>query len=348
MFNFLHKIISAIGTAIVSVGLLFTGTHISTKIPNTPLVSTSTSQVEVVSTSTIVNTGSITKPSPVQTPTIVQPLIVSCSADMANASPGQTIIWTAQTSGGNGSHSYTWAGDGGLSSTNQSPTISWSYNSTGIMNARVSVTSGTQTVNANCKNSVIVTQVESAQNNNQNQVQAQTNSQEQAIQSVITAYTQKEGSIQQEIDDVQGQMQESQNNNCSNNIGEGEGALECTASAEEITANESYVSNLQTQNGILQKVQVELQNDISQEVSLTQDQIDSYMQNITILGQIDTLEQQITALKIKSIGEIMGYETSGGTEAVAEGEANLITTQENAQIDSLNSQIQVLAAELVQ
>ncbi len=60
MFNFLHNILSAIGTAIISIGLLFGGTHTvlikATSTSDITVVSTSTPRIVTSTTTTIINT----------------------------------------------------------------------------------------------------------------------------------------------------------------------------------------------------------------------------------------------------------------------------------------------------
>jgi len=82
-------------------------------------------------------------------------LSVSCSVSQTSLTVGQTAIWTAQTSGGTGSYTYTWSGTDGLSGNTQ--TITKSYLTAGTKNASVSVVSGDRSVNQSCNNSVSVT-----------------------------------------------------------------------------------------------------------------------------------------------------------------------------------------------
>lgn len=92
---------------------------------------------------------------PLITPT-TQPISVFCSVTQSMIAVGQSATWTAQVAGGNGTYSYLWSGSSGLSGTNS--TISWSYNSAGINNASVTVTSGSQSSNITCGNTVTVYQ----------------------------------------------------------------------------------------------------------------------------------------------------------------------------------------------
>jgi len=74
------------------------------------------------------------------------PLQVSCSASPNPANIGQTVVFTANVSGGTGSYSYSWSGACfGFSST-----CSRSFSSAGTYTATVTVTSGSQTQSASC------------------------------------------------------------------------------------------------------------------------------------------------------------------------------------------------------
>ena len=73
-------------------------------------------------------------------------LQVSCSASPNPANIGQTVVFTANVSGGTGSYSYSWSGACfGFSST-----CSRSFSSAGTYTATVTVTSGSQTQSASC------------------------------------------------------------------------------------------------------------------------------------------------------------------------------------------------------
>ena len=73
-------------------------------------------------------------------------LQVSCYASPNPANIGQTVVFTANVSGGTGSYSYSWSGAcSGFSST-----CSRSFSSAGTYTATVTVTSGNQTQSASC------------------------------------------------------------------------------------------------------------------------------------------------------------------------------------------------------
>jgi hypothetical protein len=95
-----------------------------------------------------------------QTPTYVydnnysvSPLTVSCYSSYMTTNVGNTIVWHASMSGGNGNYYATWSGSEGLSGNGSS--VSIRYDRSGTKTASVSVTSGGQTVSRNC-NSVVV------------------------------------------------------------------------------------------------------------------------------------------------------------------------------------------------
>jgi hypothetical protein len=71
-----------------------------------------------------------------------------CSAGVSNTSVGSTVTWTASPSGGNGFYTYYWYGDGGLSSNSQYAPIT--YNSPGVKNAVLTITSNGQSITSNC------------------------------------------------------------------------------------------------------------------------------------------------------------------------------------------------------
>ena len=105
----------------------------------------------------------------VSAPLIPSRLDVACSVSPTSANLNQEVTWTATARGGAGTHTYTWAGDDGLSSTGTrtvvddiTPTthpVTKSYTSVGTKTARVKVTStdGQDTGFVNCTNSVTVT-----------------------------------------------------------------------------------------------------------------------------------------------------------------------------------------------
>jgi hypothetical protein len=75
-------------------------------------------------------------------------LNVTCSADRPRVLPGGSLTFTATVTGGSGSNSYSWTGSDNLSGSGSSVTSSW--NSLGTKYARVRVTSGNQTDEAEC------------------------------------------------------------------------------------------------------------------------------------------------------------------------------------------------------
>ncbi len=82
------------------------------------------------------------------------PLYASCYPQPLTIQSGQTAQWMTSLSGGNGVYNVSWSGDEGLSGYGSS--ISKSYYSPGFKNASVTVTSGGQTISANCSGSVNV------------------------------------------------------------------------------------------------------------------------------------------------------------------------------------------------
>lgn len=83
---------------------------------------------------------------------VEQNLDVSCVASPSNALVGNSVRYTANVSGGNGSYSYSWSGTDGLSSSSRTATKS--YYSTGTKSATVTVDSGNQTRSATCSTHV--------------------------------------------------------------------------------------------------------------------------------------------------------------------------------------------------
>ena len=85
--------------------------------------------------------------SPVEINTTDQ-LSGSCSVSPSNPEVGDTVSWSASVSGGTGNFSYNWSGTDNLSGTSQ--TVSKNYNSQGLKNSSVTITSGTQSITRNC------------------------------------------------------------------------------------------------------------------------------------------------------------------------------------------------------
>ena len=88
------------------------------------------------------------------TPPADPALSVSCSVSQTSLNTGQTAVWTAQPSGGNGVYNYSWSGSDGLSGNSQS--ISKSYSTVGVKSASVNVISGSQSVNKSCGNTLTI------------------------------------------------------------------------------------------------------------------------------------------------------------------------------------------------
>lgn len=81
-------------------------------------------------------------------------LSASCSVSPTSVLVGQPVTWTAAPSGGTGSYSYAWSGTDDLLGNTQS--ITQTYTTAGSKSGSVRVTSGAQSLNANCSNSVTV------------------------------------------------------------------------------------------------------------------------------------------------------------------------------------------------
>ena len=85
--------------------------------------------------------------SPVEIDTKDQ-LAGSCSVSTSNPEVGDTVIWSASASGGTGNFLYNWSGSDNLSGSSAS--VSKSYNSQGLKNGSVTITSGTESITRNC------------------------------------------------------------------------------------------------------------------------------------------------------------------------------------------------------
>lgn len=84
----------------------------------------------------------------------VSPIVASCSANPANsARPGESIIWTVTTSGGDGIYTYSWSGTNSLSGTTAS--VSKTYSTQGTKIATVRVTSGGVSKTATCSATIV-------------------------------------------------------------------------------------------------------------------------------------------------------------------------------------------------
>lgn len=83
---------------------------------------------------------------------VEQNLSVACVANPSNVNVGQTVQYSANVSGGNGSYQYSWTGTEGLSSSSR--TASKAYNTSGSKSATVTVQSGNQSRSATCSSNV--------------------------------------------------------------------------------------------------------------------------------------------------------------------------------------------------
>ena len=79
---------------------------------------------------------------------------ISCYPSPSRVSVGNTVIWNASVTGGNGNYYITWSGNDGLSGYGSS--VSKIYNNYGSKYASVTVTSGNQTSTQNCSTNVDV------------------------------------------------------------------------------------------------------------------------------------------------------------------------------------------------
>jgi hypothetical protein len=92
---------------------------------------------------------------PVVTITPATPITASCNPDRTRAVTGETVVWSAVASGGNGTYSYLWRGDDGLAGqTVREPAIS--YASRGTKDGEVTIASGSQSIKVICPNDVRV------------------------------------------------------------------------------------------------------------------------------------------------------------------------------------------------
>lgn len=83
-----------------------------------------------------------------------QQLTGNCYSISTTANTGQSVVWYAAASGGNGNYIYSWNGTDGFSGYGSS--ISTTYNYPGTKIANVTITSQGQTIHIGCTNSVIV------------------------------------------------------------------------------------------------------------------------------------------------------------------------------------------------
>ncbi len=84
----------------------------------------------------------------------VQPLTAACSASVNATGLGNSVVWNAQASGGNGYYQYSWNGTDALSGVGQS--LHYSYNQPGLKYASVTVYSNGQTITQPCSNTASV------------------------------------------------------------------------------------------------------------------------------------------------------------------------------------------------
>lgn len=89
---------------------------------------------------------------PIVIPPVITPqppaVVVSCSYSGGTVRIGDSVLWTAQASGGAGNFSYSWSGSDGLSGTGSS--LYKTYSNSGTKYASVTVTSGGVQQTANC------------------------------------------------------------------------------------------------------------------------------------------------------------------------------------------------------
>jgi peptidoglycan/xylan/chitin deacetylase (PgdA/CDA1 family) len=81
------------------------------------------------------------------------PLTGSCKANVATATTGTEITWTATAGGATAPYTYSWSGSNGL--TGSSTSVTKTYTTAGTTTAQVVIGSGASTVTANC--SVVIT-----------------------------------------------------------------------------------------------------------------------------------------------------------------------------------------------
>ena len=94
-----------------------------------------------------------------QVAAVTQPLTGSCPTSGVYAT-GQSVNWSAIASGGNGTYTYLWSGD----ASGSGQTVNQSYNSIGIRNATVVITSGNESITRSCSVNI--------NNNNNNNLDA--------------------------------------------------------------------------------------------------------------------------------------------------------------------------------
>jgi hypothetical protein len=112
------------------------------------LTSGGTYQVRIYYVSSGAHTSAVTVNVPNCVPNTPPPVTATCAASANPVNVGDSVTWTAAPAGGNGTYTYSWSGSNGLSGSSQSE--SDSYSSAGTQNATVVVTSGGQSVTANC------------------------------------------------------------------------------------------------------------------------------------------------------------------------------------------------------
>jgi len=81
-------------------------------------------------------------------------LVAACFANRTTASIGTPITWAVEVTGGAGQYTYSWSGSDGLTGSGASATQT--YDSTGLKDATVLISSGGQTVSQACGDSVSI------------------------------------------------------------------------------------------------------------------------------------------------------------------------------------------------
>ena len=116
------------------------------------IVVTSGNQSVSANCSGVINVTNVASP-------IVNPLVASCYSSKVSSLVGDSVQWYTSISGGGSSYNITWTGDEGLSGYGSS--IAKVYTIPGTKNASIVVTSGGQSVSANCSGAVNVSNIAS-------------------------------------------------------------------------------------------------------------------------------------------------------------------------------------------
>jgi hypothetical protein len=102
--------------------------------------------------SVVVTSGNETKTAncsvTVEADPVVDPIALtgSCVGSPSSVNVGQSVIWTANASGGSGNYTYNWSG----AVTGNSSSVNNSYQTTGVKTATVTISDGNQTITRNC------------------------------------------------------------------------------------------------------------------------------------------------------------------------------------------------------